>query len=280
MTYIIYCDESDGRGRYYSDFYGGALIQADLRESLEEVLNSSKGKSTGEMKWTAIGPHNEADYIDFVDTIFELMKEGFLKLRIMFTQNINQIEKGTYVKEERFFKLYYQFVKHAFGLRYSNPSSLKNIDVILYLDDVPDTKEKFSKFKDYMSSLSDFPVLKAARVRIRRDDIAEINSKNHIILQAVDVILGSIQFRLNDKHKEIQPGNRKRGKRTRAKERVYKHINRRIRELYPNFNIGGSTGQSDGPHVRWTHPYRHWCFVPTQSKRDLSRGKRPKKEAP
>ena len=36
-------------------------------------------------------------------------------------------------------------------------------------------------------------------------------------------------FRLNDKHKIKPPGQRTRGKRTIAKERLYKHISQRIR---------------------------------------------------
>jgi hypothetical protein len=83
-----------------------------------------------------------------------------------------------------------------------------------------------------------------------------------------------MQFRLNDKHKAREPGQRWRGKRTRAKERVYKRINQLICELRPRFNIGISTGHDNGPQDRWNHPYRHWCFVPTGSVRDLARGKK------
>ncbi|BCJ87503.1 hypothetical protein skT53_24880 [Effusibacillus dendaii] len=55
------------------------------------------------------------------------------------------------------------------------------------------------------------------------------------------------------------------GKRTIAKEKLYKHINKRIREIYPNFNIGISAGTKN-IHDRWLHPYRHWLFVPSQHK--------------
>ena len=40
------------------------------------------------------------------------------------------------------------------------------------------------------------------------------------------------------------------------------------------FNIGVSTGQPEGPINRWTHPYRHWRFVPTEYEIDASRAKR------
>jgi len=72
---------------------------------------------------------------------------------------------------------------------------------------------------------------------------------------------GAMQFRLNDKHLEKPKGSRVRGKRTRAKEAVYKHINRRVRQLYPGFNIGVSTGTNNDHSMRWHHAYRHWLFV-------------------
>lgn len=277
MKYIIYCDESEDKGRFYSNFYGGALVEANRREGLEAVLRNAKGQLKGELKWTKIGPYNEADYIRFVDAVFELVRGGFLKLRIMFTQNINVIPKAAEIDHENsYFKLYYQFVKHAFGLRFCNPGAKQNVSVSVYLDDAPDTAEKLESFKIYISTLSDYPVFTRARVRIAKSDVTEVNSKDHIILQAVDVILGAMQFRLNEHHKELAPGKKRRGKRTRSKERVYKHINKRIQEIYPRFNIGVSTGQAEGREVRWRHPYRHWCFVPKKSVQDLGRGKRKK----
>lgn len=70
-------------------------------------------------------------------------------------------------------------------------------------------------------------------------------------------------FRLNEMHKEKPEGQRRRGKRTRAKEALYKHINKRIRAIYPRFNIGVSTGTDGLAMNRWLHPYRHWNFLPS-----------------
>jgi hypothetical protein len=215
------------------------------------------------------------NYISFVEALFKIISDGKLKLRIMFTQNINQT-KGLieYSIDDEFFILYYHFVKLAFGLRYCNPERKHDGRVAVYLDDVPGTEEKFNNFKDYLSSLTAFPVFHRNRIVISRDDIADVDSEYHVILQAVDVVLGAMQFRLNDKHKAIPDGKKWRGKRTRAKERVYNQINKLIQKTRPNFNIGLSTGHDKGPEDRWNHPYRHWCFVPTDSVRDLSRGKK------
>ena len=90
-----------------------------------------------------------------------------------------------------------------------------------------------------------------------------MNSHDHDILQCLDIVLGAIQFRLNDKHKQKPAGARRRGKRTIAKERVYRHINLAIRTIRPNFNIGITTGTDGNLSNRWHQPYRHWLFVPT-----------------
>jgi hypothetical protein len=78
----------------------------------------------------------------------------------------------------------------------------------------------------------------------------------------LDVVLGAMAFRLNDMHLKKEPGQRTRGKRTIAKEKLYKHINTLIRQLYPNFNIGDSTGLGDEKENKWKQPYRHWRFIP------------------
>jgi hypothetical protein len=59
--YIIYCDESDDKGRFYSNFYGGALLLANERELIERALTEAKGEHAkySEFKWTYISEHNE-----------------------------------------------------------------------------------------------------------------------------------------------------------------------------------------------------------------------------
>jgi hypothetical protein len=147
---IIYCDESDDKGEFYSTFYGGALLYAKDRKLIEETLKGSKGGrfAQTELKWTKIKPQNEDLYIRFVESLFKLIAAGKLKLRIMFTQNINQTRGLVeYSVDDEYFILYYHFVKLAFGLRYCNPERKVPVNVTLYLDDVPDTEENSTIFE-------------------------------------------------------------------------------------------------------------------------------------
>ncbi|MBA9070721.1 hypothetical protein FHR71_004491 [Methylobacterium sp. RAS18] len=265
--FIIYCDESSSKEKHFSDFYGGVLVNSDDIDFVRAALSDKKRELNlhGELKWTKITENYEDKYKQIVDAFFDLVDAGKIKVRIMFTHNIFSATplSRTYV-DNKYFMLYYQFIKHAFGLTYatdiSSPVSLR-----IYLDKLPDTKEKVEEFRNYLVIMTRSADYRGSGIRLKKEDIAEINSHDHDILQCLDIVLGSINFRLNDKHKEKPPGQYRRGKRTVAKERVYRHINARIQKIYPYFNIGISTGTAGDLSNRWGHAYRHWKFVASNS---------------
>lgn len=274
--FIIYCDESDDKGRFYSNFYGGVLIEAAQQQRIERELQACKDALNifdGEMKWERItGPYAEK-YVQFIDLVFDIVARGDMKIRIMFTQNRNRPVLEDFQIGNDYFLLYHQFIKHAFGLQFSVPKGGSASAAVL-LDDVPHNRDRVHEFKSYLSSLSAFPKWRRAGFRIEYQDIAEVNSKDHNILQALDVVLGGIQSRLNEKHTRPPSPGKRRGKRTLAKAKVYAAIKRRIFELYPNFNVGVSTGTLDGLSMRFHHPYRHWLFVPNHADVDPNRTKK------
>ncbi|WP_413710385.1 DUF3800 domain-containing protein [Rhizobium sp. Rhizsp82] len=264
-NYILYCDESAKKGKYYSNFYGGAIVRAEDREAIEKILQDKKAELHlfDELKWTKVTENYLEKYKEFVDTFFDLIEAGLVKVRIMFTHNrFVASTLSDEQKENQYFLLYYQMLKHAFGLGHCNPYKLDRVFVSMLLDQIPHSKEKVARFRDEVASLSDRKLFREARVTVVRDQIADVDSKEHSILQGLDIVLGSMYFRLNDLHLAKPEGQRRRGKRTIAKEKLYKHINKRIRNVYPNFNIGESTGTPNGAIDRWDHPYRHWKFKP------------------
>ena len=113
-------------------------------------------------------------------------------------------------------------------------------------------------------------------IRIKKEDILEVYSKKNLPLQILDLVLGAICFRLNDKHKLKSEGAKRRGKRTILKEKLYKHIYFRISQIRRGFNVGTSTGFS-APIEIWTMPYRHWSFVPKMVEVDHRRTKKGRK---
>lgn len=280
--YIIYCDESEEKGRHFSNFYGGALIQS---EHIDEVRNALAAKKrelrfNGEVKWNKITKNYEEKYKELINCFFDLVEQGKIKTRVMFTQNTHEAINLTKRHiEEKYFILYYEFIKHAFGLVFS-PQIPGGVNLRVYPDKLPDTAEQTEKFKSYIESLKQNQAFRRLDIRIRKEDIAEVTSHDHDILQCIDIVLGSIHFRLNDKHLVKPDGARIRGNRTRAKEAVYNAINKRIRKIYPNFNIGITTGHQGSTTNRWAHPYRHWLFSPTEKVIRPGSKRRSKAETP
>jgi len=273
--YILYADESISNGKYYSNFYGGALIRSDhLRLCQEELFKIKKKLKIGaEIKWSKVSKSYLEKYKKFTNKILDLVAENKIKFRIMFMQNATvPVGLSADDKELEYYKLYYQFIKHAFGFQYID--SNEQIRLRIYLDKLPEMKERNKRFKSYISSLEKNPDFRRAGIKIPEDQIAEIDSKKHILLQSVDVILGAMAFRLNDKHKRKKPGSNRRGNRTIAKEKLYKFIRSKIsEEIYKNINIGITTGIQGDITNRWKHPYRHWKFEPKNHKFDSSKTK-------
>jgi hypothetical protein len=268
--YFIWCDESDTKGKYCSNFYGGVLVKSEHIQEVQARLKSicDQQHFFDEIKWQKVTANYLGKYISVMDEFFDLIKEGKIKIRIMFTQNAYVPTNLTQVqKDEEYFILYYQFIKHAFGLHYSNDSE-DDVYLRLYFDYLPDTVKRRQVFKDFIKGLEKSRPFRLAKIKIRKQDIAEVDSKRHLVLQMLDVVLGSMSFRLNHKHKEIPEGKRRRGKRTVAKEKLYKHINRRIRGIKPGFNVGANTGTPNAED-RWRHEYRHWVFLPSEYEIDV-----------
>ena len=157
--------------------------------------------------------------------------------------------------------LYYHFLKLAFGLKFLNSDI--PIDLEIFFDKLPDSDKKIEQFKNYIYGIQFLPEFTEAKILIKKDSIYEVDSKKHILMQCLDVVLGAMAFRLNDLHKEIPEGAKRRGKRTIAKEKLYKHINKKIRETRTNFNIGITTGIDGDYQNIFFHPYRHWLFIPS-----------------
>jgi hypothetical protein len=257
--YILFCDESDRHGKYYSNFYGGVIVGSSQYQRIADRLNETKADLNlyQEVKWEKVTELYLPKYEELICVFFEEISRGNLRVRIMFRQNAH-LPRGLSREQVdwEYYLLYYQFVKHGFGLEHVP----ENIRLRLYFDTFPDTAEKSEQFKGFLLGLT--KTKKWQSIAINREDITEVHSHNHVILQCLDIVLGAMSFRLNDKHKEIPKGARRRGKRTVAKEKLYKTILSEIRKIRPNFNIGVST-RTETAADRWKLPYMHWAFVPS-----------------
>lgn len=278
--YIIFCDESDKKGDYYSNFYGGVLVGASNYQRLTNKFEALKNELNfgKEIKWQRVTDQYLEKYVELMSCFFQELRDGHLKVRIMFRQNVHARRfDSSEDRDLEYFKLYYQFIKHGFGIQYMDHDH-EEVHLRLYFDQFPDTSERAVQFKGYLQGLQKVHNFKDSRIRIRPGDIAEVKSHHHILLQCLDVILGAMVFRLNNKHKLIPAGKKRRGKRTIAKEKLYRHILSEIKTIHPGFNIGISTGLGNGGlEKNWLDAYRHWKFVPKDMVYDKTKFKKAKK---
>lgn len=275
MEYVIYTDESDKTGKYFGNFYGGVLVRStDQIDVLKEIADAKADLLLrDEVKWTKVTANYLDKYVNLMDCFFDLVACDKLKVRVMFTKNSNiPLNLTPEQRRETYHRLYYQFLKHAFGLRYSGAEPGEQIGLRINLDQLPSNREQSRQFKSFVLRLNENRHFDAAGIVLREDQIAEVSSHDHDLLQCLDIVLGAIAFRLNDKHKEKPAGQNRRGKKTIAKEALYRHINSRIREIYPHFNIGISTGRKAQSSL-WTDPYRHWLFIPKERRIDPDKHK-------
>lgn len=268
MEYIIYCDESVGKGKYYSNFFGGALVQNTDYDQIRQALDTRKQELnlTREMKWIKVTSAYLGKYMEMMNLFFAFVKEKKIKVRIMFQRN-DQMPSHL-VKEQianRYYVLYYQFVKHAFGVIHHDKTENESVFLRLYFDEIPYPLDQRDTFKSHIFSLQRNAKFRKAGIKIRMDDIAEIDSKKHSIQQCVDVILGSIAFMLNKKNEVVPEGAVNRGSRTVAKEKLFFHILRLIEETdgVEFFDISTSTPIQSLEDL-WKMPYLHWKLIPSE----------------
>lgn len=273
MIYI-WLDESDKKGTYYSNFYGGILINSNHYEKIKSELEALCAELgiTDEIKWQKVNAYTIEKYKRIVDYTFELLANGYAKIRIFFRNNqFKPLDLTDLHRENEFTILYFEFIKYAFGLNFCDWPEEERF-VRLYIDDIPARGSQVWEFKQFLLGLNNWSEFQRNRVRIRENEIIEVDSSQHLPLQLLDLVLGAMCFRLNNKHKLKPEGARFRGKRTIIKEKLYKYIYSKISELRPRFNIGESTGMSSAED-RWTHPYRHWSFKPHNCIRDYNEAK-------
>jgi len=181
--YILFCDESDRSGAFYSNFYGGVAVGASHYQRVTDRLNQKKAELHlfGEVKWESISEPYANKYIALMETFFEAVATGQVRVRIMFRQSAHVAPQlTTEQRDNEFFLLYYQFLKHGFGVAHLPPAQSR-MRLRLYFDQFPDTSEKAAQFKGFLLGLQRNPAAAAAGVDIFPEDITEVRSGDLIL---------------------------------------------------------------------------------------------------
>ena len=254
--YLIFCDESVGKGEYFSNFYGGVRIGSSSLSGVLTRLNLARSTAglTGEVKWSKTDAKCVARYEHIMSAFFNEISWGNIVARIMFTANCD-IPVGLTQEHhnQRYFILYYQFLKHCFGLLHMPPHTVRP-RLRIYLDEIGDTVEQVSRLRNFIRLLAAPP----SHFSIADSDISEVCSHHHLLMQCIDVVLGAMAFKLNDKNKEIPNGCTVRGKRTIAKDRLQKFIHKQISRVTGKvFKLGSERTRP----ALWTSCSSDWTHL-------------------
>ena len=103
--YLVYCDESDRAGYKYCYFLGMIIIKNGDYDYIENILINAKDGYPSELKWSKIKDSNWKIkiYKNFIDAIFELIENEYIKCRISF---VPKIYNKSYNNEELSFLIY------------------------------------------------------------------------------------------------------------------------------------------------------------------------------
>lgn len=249
--YVIVCDESTKKGERYSYFYGGAIIKESQYEKFSNFLNDYKSKfGLNELKRTKITDKNYKDYIQVLELFFMFVKGGYIKLRMMFSPNEELIDRIPTVHNETFLKFYYAFIINAFSIFYAK----HNIMLRLICDDLPETKEQCCKFKScIVSKIKSNKKPNTNKVYLSSREIEEVDSRKHVILQCVDVVVGLLDFYLNSTVETLK------SKRSQAKLKVWNFIFKNIEDIKPGIKLTETT-KPIYSNKGWVDSYKHFVY--------------------
>ena len=108
MEYILYCDESIDTDTKYGDFFGGCIISSSDLHPVVDALEKCKKENNllQEIKWTKVTENYLQKYQNVIRLFFSFVRQGKIKVRIMFRSMENQ-----YVSESKAKKISLTSVK-------------------------------------------------------------------------------------------------------------------------------------------------------------------------
>lgn len=255
----VYCDESVYSGRLFSNFYGGVLIRDKDKDFVINRLYYIKNLrriTTSEFKWEKINSSNIANYIKFIDEFFKLINDDKIRIRVKFINNADKIPGGTInYYRNTYQNLYLSFLRHAFGFKYLN-----NYSISFFFDTLPLNNAKKIKFFSKVSYLSKENNWDGNNIIINPDNIREVVSHDEILIQVIDVVIGSINFMNNGEYTKLRDGLRKR---TIAKNIVAQYIHFKLLELDEYYNPSKSTYKYYETENELRLKFRQWVLKPT-----------------
>lgn len=270
--YEIYADEAwthcnPPLNRYWC-FYGGILGRAADLDRFDTALRAIKKKNNvkSEVKWSKLKEDNISCYKEMVDELMLYLRSGSIKYRQMFLDRafvrIPEPGEPPITELDVQFKLYYQYIKHAFGLRYL-PHAPDGTQVLLRLDNHSSQGHK-DRLVSFCEELPGY--LHRPDLTIR---VTFVNSAKVPRLQVCDVLMGAAGSHGNKMFAKRAPGQRRITPKQKLRNELCKYIYEALKALDRDmrgsraFNWFESTGKGGDPTNLFHHAMRIWKFEPS-----------------
>lgn len=268
--YQLFADEawthnSEPLGRYHY-FFGGIFgLENDLDRldvALRKIIQKYGVKT--EIKWSKVSPNYMDCYKEMIDCVVGFILNHNVKYRQMFKDRSYHYENIDNLSElDIQFKLYYQFLKHAFGFQYLPilPNAEKH-EILLRLDGHSSQKHKdeLNKFIVYLPRL-----LGRSDVEIK---VTYIDSSKFLRLQVCDLLMGAAGYKGNKIDKRRPNGQKGMTKNQKLKLELANYIYNKLRYI-DNIDRGSkafswfeTTGIDGDKKNYFIHKMRIWKFIP------------------
>lgn len=272
LKYEIYADEAWTHNtpplNRYHYFFGGIFGKENdldkLHSDLSKILINHGVR--GEVKWSKTNEKNIDCYKELVDCLKKHILIGNIKYRQMFKDRSYHYDNKEGVSElDIQFKLYYQFLKNSFGLKYlPRLSNGEKYNILIRLDNHSSQKHK--------DSLNRFVLSLPSTLWMRNDvtiQVTYINSAKFLRLQICDLLMGAAGYYGNKFHLKREVKKRGMTKKQKIKYDLSKYIYNSLREIDAKtrgtkaFNWFESTRLARNPENLYLHHLRIWKFIPS-----------------
>lgn len=273
ITYEIYADEAWTHGgqplnRYWC-FFGGIFGPESSLDQLNTELAKIKAAHSikAEIKWSDVRANNVACCTEMVDCLIRHLRSNNIRYRQMFLDRalvrIARPGEAGVSELTAQFKLFYQFLKHAFGLRYLPPAPAgDSYRILIRLDNHSSLKHK-NDLAGFVQHLPAFWGRSDMKI-----EVTFLNSTKNNRLQICDVMMGAAGSHGNKAHKRRRPGQRGMTEKQKIKHGLAMHIYNQLRQLDADergshaFNWFETTGLQGDICNTYLMKARMWKFKP------------------
>ena len=252
----------------YHCFIGGLFGERPdidrLETNLFEIIQAHRYPL--EVKWSNVSPEWLTLYKELTDTFFAHLTNSDIRYRQVFRDrsyiHVPETEAQELSSLDMEFRVYYYFLKEAFGLQYL-PLAENHFDKIVMRLDTHSSKEHRKKLKELVERL---PVL-LGRTDLEID-LGHVCSSTLRRIQVCDVMLGAAGSYGNRQHQKRKAGQKGMSPYQKCRYELARHISTKFRILNNltrgkgAFNWHESTGQDGNLKNRFLHKVRIWKFIP------------------